>query len=66
MMIVQKALKKQSLHQAWLIWLAAQWIGPAVGLPGRFALLIDLAALAAFVWAFYAIYNLWRARQDES
>ncbi len=49
---------------AMLIWLAAQFIGPMVGLAGRYALLIDLLALAAFIWAFVNIYQIWRKRQD--
>lgn len=48
-----------------LIWLAAQFIGPRIGLPGRFALLVDLLALAAFLWAFVNIYQIWRKRQDK-
>ncbi|MDA7428728.1 DUF5337 domain-containing protein [Primorskyibacter aestuariivivens] len=47
-----------------LIWLAAQFIGPRLGLPGRYAILIDLLALAAFIWAFVNIYQIWRKRQD--
>ncbi|TNF22007.1 MAG: hypothetical protein EP318_05155 [Rhodobacteraceae bacterium] len=48
-----------------LIWLAAQFIGPRIGLPGRYALLVDLLALAAFLWAFVNIYQIWRKRQDK-
>ena len=32
---------------AMVLWLAAQWLGPALGLPGRYAFLFDMAALAA-------------------
>ena len=46
-----------------VIWIAAQWIGPAMGLPGRYALLVDFAALAALFWAMVVIYQMWRARQ---
>lgn len=46
-----------------VIWIAAQWIGPAIGLPGRYALLVDFAALAALFWAMVVIYQMWRARQ---
>ena len=46
-----------------LIWLAANWAGPALGLPGRYALLIDFAALAALFWAMVVTYQIWRARQ---
>lgn len=34
-----------------LLWLAAQWAGPALGLPGSMAFLFDFAALAALAWA---------------
>ncbi|MBJ6373258.1 DUF5337 domain-containing protein [Sedimentitalea arenosa] len=47
-----------------LLWLGAQWLGQAMGLPGRFALLFDLAALAALIYAFVNIYQIWRMRQD--
>ncbi len=51
---------------AMLFWLAAQVVGPLLGLPGRFALLIDLAVLAAFIWSLVVIYQIWRAqRRDE-
>ena len=46
-----------------LIWLGAQWLGAAMGLPGRYALLFDFAALAALFWAMVVIYQMWRARQ---
>ncbi|MGX9349939.1 DUF5337 domain-containing protein [Shimia sp. W99] len=46
-----------------LIWLAAQWIGKMAGLPGRYALLFDFAAIAALIWALVNIYQIWRARQ---
>jgi uncharacterized membrane protein YeiB len=44
------------------LWIAAQWAGPAMGLPGRYALLFDFAALAALFWAMVVIYQIWRAR----
>jgi len=47
-----------------LIWLALNVIGRAAGLPGRFALLFDFAALAALIWAMVNIFQIWRARQD--
>ncbi|WP_146344764.1 DUF5337 domain-containing protein [Falsiphaeobacter marinintestinus] len=39
------------------------WVGPAF-LPGRYAFLFDFAALAALIYAFVNIYQLWRMRQD--
>ncbi len=45
----------------WL-WIAAQWLAPQFGLPGRYALLFDFAALAALIWAMVNIYQMRRAR----
>ncbi|MEM7321121.1 MAG: DUF5337 domain-containing protein [Pseudomonadota bacterium] len=48
-----------------VLWLVLTvFIGPAVGLPGRFALLFDLLALAGFVYAGVNIFQLWRMRRD--
>ncbi|MDJ0626935.1 MAG: DUF5337 domain-containing protein [Rhodobacter sp.] len=47
-----------------LLWMAAQWIGGELGLQARFVFLFDLAALAAFVWAFVVTYQIWRKRRD--
>ncbi len=48
-----------------LLWLAMTlFIGPALELPGRFALLFDFVALAGFVYAVINIFQLWRMRQD--
>jgi hypothetical protein len=48
-----------------LIWLAANWAGPALGLPGRYAFLIDLLALAALFWAMVVTYQIWQARRAD-
>lgn len=48
-----------------VLWLIANIAGPALGLPGRYALLFDFAALAALFWAMVVIYQMWQARQDE-
>ena len=50
---------------AMILWLAAQWRGPQLGLPGRYALLIDFAAIGALVWALVVTLQLWRKRQDK-
>ena len=47
-----------------LLWIAAQVIGPRLGLPGRYALLIDFFAIAAFVWALVVATQIWRSRQN--
>lgn len=48
-----------------ILWLAAQWLGPQIGLAGRYAFLIDFAALAAFIWAFVVAVQIWRARRED-
>ena len=47
-----------------LLWMAAQWAGGRIGLQARFVFLFDLAALAAFVWAFVVTFQIWRKRRD--
>jgi hypothetical protein len=47
------------------IWIAAQWIGPELGLSGRYAILIDLLVLAAFFWALVVTFQIWRKRQSD-
>jgi membrane protein DedA with SNARE-associated domain len=46
-------------------WLGAQWLGPKMGLAGRYALLVDLAALAAFFWTLVVIFQIWRKRRQD-
>jgi uncharacterized iron-regulated membrane protein len=46
---------------AMILWLLAQWLGPYLGLPGRYALLIDFLALVAFLWAIVSGILMWRA-----
>ncbi len=50
---------------AMVVWIAAQWLAPVVGLPGRYAFLFDFAAMAALIWAMVNIYQIWRARQAD-
>lgn len=45
------------------LWIVLQFAGPALGMPGRFALLFDFAALAALFWAGIVIYQMWQARR---
>ena len=45
-----------------ILWLALNWLGPWLGLAGEYAFLIDLAAMAAFVWALVLAVTLWRSR----
>ncbi|WP_299836605.1 DUF5337 domain-containing protein [uncultured Jannaschia sp.] len=48
-----------------LIWMVAQFAGARLGIPVRWMVLIDLAALAAMVWAMIVAVGLWRARRDK-
>ena len=50
---------------AMLFWISIQWFGPQIGLTMRFFVLIDLAVLAAFLWALVVAFQLWRKRQAE-
>jgi hypothetical protein len=46
-----------------VLWMGAQWAGGRFDLPPRYALLIDLMALAGFAWALIVTYGLWRRRR---
>ena len=48
-----------------VLWLIANLAGPQLGLPGRYALLFDFAALAAFFWAMVVVWQMWQARKAE-
>jgi hypothetical protein len=41
-------------------WMGATALGGALGLPTRFAFLFDLAALAAFAWSLFVLFQVWR------
>lgn len=47
-----------------LFWVLATLIGDKEGFSQRLRLLFDLLALAGFVFAFWLIFQYWRARQD--
>lgn len=46
------------------LWMAAQWLGPELGLAGRYVFLVDFAALAAFFWAFIVTLQIRRKRRE--
>ncbi|MCU4654606.1 DUF5337 domain-containing protein [Roseibacterium sp. SDUM158016] len=46
-----------------VLWVAGQFIGGQLGLPVRFAFLLDLAAIAALVWALVVTYWVWKERR---
>ena len=47
-----------------VLWVLGNLAGRALGLPGRYALLIDFAALAAFIWGLVATWRIWQKRRD--
>lgn len=47
------------------LWLLLQLIGAQMGWPPKYALLIDLAALAGFIWALAVTFQIWRARRND-
>lgn len=47
-----------------VVWIGANLLGPNMGLAGRFAFLIDFAAIAAFVWALVVSLQIRRKRQQ--
>lgn len=47
-----------------VFWILAQAIGAMVGLPGRYAILFDLLALAGLFWGFIVSLQIWRARKS--
>ena len=48
-----------------VLWVLANLAGRALGLPDGYALLIDAAALAAFIWALVATFRIWQKRRDD-
>jgi hypothetical protein len=47
-----------------VVWMGASLVGGMIGLPARYAFLLDFAALAAFFWALFVLYQVWRKRQQ--
>ncbi|MFT6104612.1 MAG: hypothetical protein ACJA1E_001035 [Paracoccaceae bacterium] len=48
---------------AFLLWIAANWLGGVFGLPVKYAFLFDFAALGAMIWSFIVAYRIWRERR---
>jgi len=47
-----------------LIWLGGLWIGRQMGLPARYSVLLDLAALAGFAFAILILARDWYRRRN--
>lgn len=65
----EKALARQGkllaliVAATMLLWMAAQWLGGALGLDPRYVFLFDMLALAAFAWVIIVGLQLWRKRR---
>lgn len=46
-----------------VLWLLSLWLGPKLGMPGRYAFLFDFAALAGLFWALVVSLQIRRARK---
>ena len=49
---------------AMVLWLGLSWLGGRLGWDARYAFLIDLAAIAAFVWALAVTWRIWQRRRS--
>ena len=47
-----------------ILWMAAQWLGGKLGLPGEYVFLFDLFALAGFLWALIVTWQIWRKSRE--
>jgi len=47
---------------AMLVWMGAQWLGRELDLRPEYVFLFDILALAAFAWAIFMAYRIWRKR----
>ncbi|MEI4470542.1 DUF5337 family protein [Frigidibacter sp. MR17.24] len=63
----QKALQRQARMVAvviavtMILWLGLGWLGGRMGLDPSYAFLVDLAAIAAFLWALVVTWRIKRA-----
>jgi len=48
-----------------VLWIGAQFVGKKYGLAGRYSVLFDLIALAAFFWSLVLVYQIWRLRREQ-
>lgn len=45
-----------------VLWVGVQFVGGQLGLPARYAFLVDFAALAAFAWGLIVTFRIWRQK----
>ncbi len=61
----QTKLASYVLIAAVVLLMGGSWLGGVLGLPVRFAFLVDFAALAGFAFAMIVFFWVWRARQND-
>ena len=59
----QTRLAGTVLVMTMILWMGAQVVGGEMGWAPRYVLLIDLAALAGFLWGLVTTYQIWRKRR---
>lgn len=65
-----KALARQArtlgivIAAVMILWMGAQVLGGRIGLETHYAFLIDLAAIAGFIWALFGVWQIWRKRRE--
>ncbi|WP_158259345.1 DUF5337 domain-containing protein [Hasllibacter halocynthiae] len=47
-----------------VIWFGLNMLGREMGMPGGYALVFDLAAVAAFIWALAVVWRVWRKGRE--
>tara|TARA_Y100000815_G_scaffold145574_1_gene131805 strand:- start:225 stop:458 length:234 start_codon:yes stop_codon:yes gene_type:complete len=50
---------------AMLLWLALSFLGGELGIPLRFAFLLDMLCLAALGWALVTLFLVWRRQRAD-
>ena len=50
---------------AMLLWMGLSFMGGELGLPPRYALLLDMLCLAALGWSLVTLFSVWRRRQAD-
>jgi membrane protein implicated in regulation of membrane protease activity len=60
----QSRLASLVIAGAMVLWLGGQAAGAYFGWEARFAILFDLAALAALIFALVVTFRVWRARRE--
>lgn len=45
-----------------VVWLGLQWAGAQYAWPAKYAYLVDLSAIGAFVWSLLVTWRIWRRR----